>query len=70
MLALGRPDLLDVFLPPLQEFLGAGKPLVIQARPAEPVPAAAIADALSRDPETLMALLNLTITTDDSASLQ
>jgi hypothetical protein len=70
MLALGRPDMLDVFLPPLQEFLGAGKPLLVQAQPAEPVSAAAIADAFNRDPETLMALLNLTITTDDSAALR
>ena len=70
MLALGRPDLNDFFLPPLQAFLGSGKPLVIQAQPAEPVSAAVIADALNNDPEGLIALLNVTITTDDSAALQ
>jgi hypothetical protein len=70
MLALGRPDLNDFLLPPLQAFLGSGKPIVIRAQPAEPVSAAVIADALNNDPEGLIALLNVTITTDDSASLQ
>jgi hypothetical protein len=69
MLALGNQELTDTFQPALQEFLGAGKPLVIQSQLTEPVPAREIADAVS-DAESLIALLNLTVTTEDSAALQ
>ena len=56
------------FLQPLQEFVGDGKTLVVQLQPAEPVSAAEIADAMNRDPEALMTLLNLTMTTEDPAA--
>jgi len=70
MLALGRPEFVDMLLQPLQEFLGSGKTLVVQVRPSAPVAAAEIADALQGDPSKLVALLNLTVSTEDSAALQ
>ena len=70
MLALGQPELVDMLLQPLQEFLGSGKTLVVQLRPDAPVAAAEIADALQGDALELVALLNLTVSTEDSAALQ
>ena len=70
MLTVGKPEYTEAFLKPLQEFVGDGRTLVIQLQPAEPVSAEAIAAAMNRDPESLLALLNLTMTTEDSAALQ
>jgi len=70
MLTVGKPEYTEAFLKPLQEFVGDGKTLVIQLQPAAPVSAEQIAAAMNRDPESLLALLNLTMTTEDSAALQ
>jgi hypothetical protein len=70
MLTIGKPEYSEAFLKPLQEFVGDGKTLVIRLEPPQPVAAGEIARALDSDPEQLMALLNLTMTTEDSAALQ
>jgi len=70
MLTMGKPEYSEAFLKPLQEFVGDGRTLVIQLQPAAPVSAEQIAAAMNRDPESLLALLNLTMTTEDSAALQ
>jgi hypothetical protein len=61
MLAMGQPQLLDTFLQPVQQFLGEGKPLVVQLQPSQPASAEVIANTLQRDPAQLMTLLNLTM---------
>jgi hypothetical protein len=59
------PDLQLQLTHAVQSFLGGGKTLVLEARPAAPVPVSAILDAVQTAPQTLPDLLGVRIDTEE-----
>jgi hypothetical protein len=63
--AVPIPDLQLQLTQAVQLFLGGGKTLVLEARPAAPVPVSAILDAVQTAPQTLPDLLGVRIDTEE-----
>ena len=61
-------DLSRLLITPLQAFLAGGQTLVVEARPAAPVPLPALNEAIEGAPLTLPSLLNLTIRSEPAAA--